>query len=203
MARFGFVPMTALALLFAPAAVCGGIALDPGRDLPEALFLWLWKLLLIVLFGGGALWLLLAALSRRVALRVDRDGVTLATPSFLRWWGNRADIAVPWRDIAAVVLFYQYVRWPARILYLGLQLHPSASAPAGAARAGSFEHWSLERFLPHVPVEASSVSRQVNGWRLDRRRLVAAVRTYAPDVPVIELDEQGSPRDLRLAYPEI
>jgi hypothetical protein len=35
--------MPVLALLFAPAEACGGIVADPGREVSEALFRWLWN----------------------------------------------------------------------------------------------------------------------------------------------------------------
>ena len=199
-ARFGLGFKTVLVLLFAAVAVAAAIALDPGREMPTALFLWLWKLLLLVLFGGGGLVLLVAGLSRRVALRVDREGITFGSPPRVFPWLGRS-VLVRWRDIRAVAVFHQYARWPARLMYVGLKLGPDASAPEGTPRAGSFLHRSYVRLIPHVPIDVSTVSRPVNGWRLSRRRLVAAVQAYAPGVPVIEIDEYGSGRMLSQPVP--
>jgi hypothetical protein len=66
-ARFGLGLKTVLVLLFAAVAVVGTAALDPGRAMPDALFRWLWKLLVFVLFGGWGRVLLVAGPSRRVA----------------------------------------------------------------------------------------------------------------------------------------
>jgi hypothetical protein len=194
-ARFGFGVKTVLVLLFAAVAVVGTAALDPGREMPDALFLWLWKILVFVLFGGGGLVLLLAGLSRRIALRVDREGVTLGSPPRLVPWTGPT-VSVPWRAIRTVALFHQYGRWPARMLFVGLELGPAASVPEGTPRPGSFMHRSYSGLIPHVPVEISTVSRPVNGWRLSRRRLVTAVSAFAPAVPVIEFDRDGSQRVL-------
>ena len=68
--------------------------------------------------------------------------------------------------------------------------------PEGTPREGSFLRRSYRRLIPHVPVEISTVSRPVNGWRLSRRRLVTAVSAFAPDIPVIEFDQDGSQRVL-------
>jgi hypothetical protein len=177
-------------------AVVGAVFIDPGRDLPGALFLWLWKLLMLGFFGGAGLMLLVAGLSRRVALRVDSEGVTLGSPPRLFPWMG-ASVLLPWRDIRAVALFHQYARWPARLRYVALKLDPDAPVPEGTPRAGSFLHRSFSSLIPHVPVEISRVSRPVSNWRLSRGRLVAAVKRYAPDVPVVEFDEDGAERVLR------
>ena len=108
-ARFGLGFKTVLLLLFAAVAVAAAIALDPGREMPTALFLWLWKLLLLGLFGGGGLVLLVAGLSRRVALRVDREGITLGSPPRVFPWLGRS-VLVRWDDIRAVAVFHQYAR---------------------------------------------------------------------------------------------
>ncbi|MBY8874554.1 hypothetical protein K7640_22255 [Micromonospora sp. PLK6-60] len=199
-ARHGLGPQTLAVVLFGAVSVAVGVYLE-GGGLPEALLLWPLKLILILLFGGGALVLLANALTRRVALRVEPDGISLLSPLTL-WPGRRApDIVAPWSDVAAVVLFHQYFRWPARLRYLGVRLREGIPAPARAPRPGSAGERTLRGLLPHVPVEVSGLSLAVNGWRLNRRRLVAAVRAYAPEVPVAEIDACGRIRDIRPDHP--
>jgi hypothetical protein len=65
--------------------------------------------------------LLIAGLSRRAALRVDREGITLGSPPRVFLWPGRS-VLVRWRDIRAIAVFHQYARWPAPMPVVGLEL---------------------------------------------------------------------------------
>jgi len=138
------------------------------------------RVLIFVFFGGGCALLLGIVCSRRVALRVDAQGITLGgVPPRYR----QKTVVVPWADIEKVVLWKQAVLAGQSMPYVGLVRRPDAPALAGPAGqqvargvAGAF----------HVPVSAEtlSASRGVNGWRLDKPRFVAAVKRFAPDVQI-------------------
>lgn len=132
-----------------------------------------------VLFGAGALMALLFMVDRRVALRVDAEGITLAggLPRY-----NANLLSVPWAEIRAVVLWKQHsaVNSP----YLGLKLHSDSATLRADSGRGRI---ALEYLAPHVPFEVARFSRPVNGWRLDRERLASSVAHFAPDVHIIDL----------------
>jgi len=138
------------------------------------------RVLILAFFGGGGALLLGIVCSRRLALRVDAQGITLGgVPPRYR----QKTVTVPWADIEKVVLWKQALSYGQSMPYVGLVRRPEAPALAGpkgqqVARgvAGVF----------HVPVSAEtlSASRAVNGWRLDKPRFVAAVKSFAPDVPL-------------------
>jgi len=147
------------------------------------------------LFGSMALLLLtmagrwaLPALTRQVALRVDRKGVTLGPEPFVptrRVW-------VPWHDIEAVVILWRtqglplpglYIALPDRRRHVGLRLRPEAVRPKGIPTPGTFRArlHKLMMFNEDWPAE---VVRTVRGWRLDEARLEAAVDAYTHNVKV-------------------
>ncbi|NNH69805.1 hypothetical protein HLB23_07985 [Nocardia uniformis] len=41
--------------------------------------------------------------------------------------------------------------------------------------------------IPHVPPTVVAASRPISGWKLDRERLAAAVRHYAPHVAIVDV----------------
>lgn len=86
---------------------------------------------------------------------------------------------VPWRSIAEVVLLPPHISAPSdlgtSVGAIGVRLRPDAPLPAGV------------RGIVREPGEAGPlVTRPVQGWSLDRTRLLAAVSAYAPGVPVVE-----------------
>lgn len=139
----------------------------------------------LVLFGGGLVLLLAGVLTRRVALRVDGDGVTLGGSPLRYRAGTQT---VPWAHIAAVVLWRQPLPYGSSMRWVGLQRHKGAPALAGRRSR------KAARAVAHtlIPVSGDTLlaSRAVNSWRLDTGRLAAAVAHFAPGVPVID-DETG------------
>lgn len=137
----------------------------------------------IVLFGGGMLVVLWGVLGRRVALRVDADGVTLGG-SPMRY--RATTTVVPWADIVAVVLWQQVLPAGTLMPYLGLQRRPGAAPLAGPpGRRGGTVPAGL---VPDLPADVLMSGRAVNGWRLDRRGLARAVAVFAPDAWVLDHD---------------
>ncbi|MCH0538655.1 hypothetical protein I3F58_03580 [Streptomyces sp. MUM 203J] len=164
-ARYGWDRRT-LGVVAVCAAFCSTVLL-PGA--PLALYL-----LVLPFFGGGGLFLACVALSRRVAFRVDESGVLLGgTPP-----RHRATTAhVPWDDIEAVVLWRQ--TGAAHMPYVGLARREDAPRLPGAGQGDRAR--ALSGFLvPDVPPDVVMASRAVNGWRLDKDRLAAAVAAFAP-----------------------
>ncbi|GAA5071513.1 hypothetical protein [Nocardia iowensis] len=138
---------------------------------------------LLLLFGGGGLAFLFTLLSGRVALRVDRDGITLG--GFPIWGYRRTTAFVPWAQITAVVLFEQRVPDGPPMPYIGL------ARREGAPRLPVIPGLGMTRvnahLIPHVPPDIVAASRPINGWGLDRAQLIESVTRNAPEVPVLDL----------------
>jgi hypothetical protein len=137
------------------------------------------RVLLVVFFGLGVVMALLFMVDRRVALRVDAKGITLAGGN-LRY--KALLLSVPWEEVDAVVLWRQHSA--ANLPYVGLQLRPDSPTlqqhQVVARRA-------MRTLAPHVPPEVALFSRPVNGWRLDKERLRSAVAHFAPSVEIKDL----------------
>ncbi|WP_282780966.1 MULTISPECIES: hypothetical protein [unclassified Nocardia] len=144
-------------------------------DMPVAL-----QVVTIVFFGGGGVLLAVGMASRKLALRVDEDGVTLGGNPLRR---RATTVFVSWSEIAAIVLFRQRLSHGATMRYIGVQRHaglpPLPSAAGRTAQAAS-------RLIPHVPPDVVAASRAISGWRLDEDRLIAALRHHAPHVRLID-----------------
>ncbi len=121
-----------------------------------------------------------AALTHREALRVDADGVTLGRAPF----PPSRSVTVPFRDIAAIVLFHR-TEGGARVPLMGLRLKPSGHRPPGVPTPGTVRH-ALYRFntgpLNPYPVD---VYRVVRNWRLDEARLRDTLDSYHAHVRVL------------------
>lgn len=134
------------------------------------------RILGLSLFGVGGLFMAYTSMSRKVAFRVDETGVLLG--------GNPArykstTIHVPWGDITGFVLWHQTVG-STHVPYVGVTRREGAPPlPGDGPRARA----ALNRLVP-VPADVALSSRAVNGWRLDRDRLVAAAAYFAPGIPV-------------------
>ncbi|WP_378738222.1 hypothetical protein [Nocardia brasiliensis] len=138
---------------------------------------------LLLLFGGGGLAFLFNMLSGRVALRVDQDGITLGGSPV---WGYRRTTAfVPWSQITAVVLFEQWVPHGPAMPYIGLARREGS--PGLAVIPGLGMTRVNAHLIPHVSPDIVAASRPVNGWRLDRGKLIESVTRNAPEVPVLDL----------------
>ncbi|MFC4114305.1 hypothetical protein [Nonomuraea zeae] len=137
------------------------------------------KILGLALFGAGGLsmaYMAYMASSRKVAFRVDETGVLLGG-SPIRYSATTAH--VPWEDITGFVLWRQAVPG-ASLPYVGVTRREGAPAlPGDGPKARAI----LEHLVP-VPADIAMSSRAVNGWRIDKDRLVAAVSHFAPDIPV-------------------
>lgn len=130
---------------------------------------------------GGAGW------KRLVALRVDGAGVLLGgAPA--RYRAQTA--CVPWADITSVVLWRQTMAGPP-MDYVGV--HRRAGAPPLPGMNSALSPEQTAKLAPHVEHELFLASRPVNLWRLDLERLRHAVRTFAPQVPVLGYEQQGAP----------
>ncbi len=137
--------------------------------------LWL-SIVIWVFFGGGGLFFLVSTLRGSLALRVDGQGVTLGGLPMRR----STAAFVPWADIEAVVLFEQPVPMTGPMPYVGIKRRAGTGRLPGAM--GSLS----KALIPHVDGDVVAASRPINGWRLDRERLTAAVSAHAPQVPILE-----------------
>ncbi|MFF2847287.1 hypothetical protein ACFVT5_13220 [Streptomyces sp. NPDC058001] len=132
----------------------------------------------LLLSAGGGLFMSYAAMSGKVAFRVDETGVLLGgNPA--RYQATTARI--PWRDIEAVVCWRQHTA--ASIPHVGLALRADAAPVPGATRS-RIGRATVRALVPHLPADVVAVSRPVSGWRLDRDRLAAAMAEFAPGVPM-------------------
>jgi hypothetical protein len=121
--------------------------------------------------------------SRRVALRVDSDGITLGmSPP----WPGRNRAFVPWSDITRIVLWRQ-TTGASSVGYIGVERPEGCSPLPGSARGPLLKKLIDEFISVHVPVQVAYDSRQISGWRLDHERLAAAVARFAPDVEIIDV----------------
>ncbi|ELP71062.1 hypothetical protein ACKI1I_40450 [Streptomyces turgidiscabies] len=166
-ARYGWDRKTIR--LVACCAAFTAVLFLPGMPLPA-------RILGLPLFGGGGLFMAYMTLSRKVAFRVDETGVLLG--------GNPARYKattthVPWDDITGLVLWRQTVGL-ASLPYVGVSRREGAPALPGD---GPKSRAVLESLAP-VPADTAMSSRAVNGWSLDKDRLITAVAHFAPGTPV-------------------
>jgi len=170
-ARYGLGGRTGMVIVGSAAFVVLGIVLP----MPLAV-----RIIDFALFGGGALVMLGAAASRRVAFGVDAEGITLGgTPPRYRS-GTRF---VPWADIERIVLWTQRLPpYGTTMRYVGVARRPDAP-PLGGPRTRAVARVTARALTP-VPGDILLASRAVNGWRLDVDRLAAAVQHFAPGVPI-------------------
>jgi hypothetical protein len=151
-------------------------------------------LVLCVVFGfGEGLVPLMAAFTRREAMRVDEEGVTLAcAPLMLTqhglWW-RTPTVKVFWHEIDAVVLFSLSSSGASLdVPFIGLGLRADAELPPGEPR--SLGLWRrLSRWMGQAsPPREVDLYRQILGWKPDEQRLREAVRLYCDGVRVMVRD---------------
>lgn len=173
-ARYGW-NRRSLGVLAGCAGFCAAVLLVP--DMPTALMA-----VTLGFFGSGALFTVIVASSRKVAFRVDETGVLLGgTP--LRYTATTAH--VPWEDIEALVLWRQRLPHHQTMPYVGLARREGAPVLPGPGQGPKAR--ALAGFVaPDVPLDVLMASRAVNGWRLDKERLTAAVTAFAPDVRIVD-----------------
>ncbi|MDX2544443.1 hypothetical protein ACOT81_28190 [Streptomyces sp. WI04-05B] len=155
--------------LVAFSAVFTVVLLLPGMPWPA-------RALGLPLFGGGGLFMAYVTMSRKVAFRVDGTGVLLGgSPARYR----ATTTHVPWEDITGFVLWRQLIG-VASMPHVGVTRREGAPAlPGDGPKARA-----VVEFLTPVPADTVMSSRAVNGWRLDKDRLLTAVAHFAPGIPV-------------------
>jgi len=179
-ARFGWNPRSGFVI------ICGALFVAIGIFIPMSTAL---RVVDFAFFGGGAILMLGVVCSRQLALRVDAQGVTLGgMPPRHR----SKTTFVPWADVEKVVLWEQTLPpYGQHMPWIGLVRRPGAPALA-AARGQRFARGVTTALALPVSPETLSTSRGVNGWRLDKQRLAAAIHRFAPGVPLV--DEWTRPR---------
>ncbi|MCT9007377.1 hypothetical protein [Streptomyces rhizosphaerihabitans] len=175
-ARFGWTARTVLMTLIGLAFF--GCAFLPNAPLLMAVSVGAFGLVGLLTFSVGAL-------SRKVALRVDENGVTLGGSPLPV--GYKTDV-VPWTDIISVVLWTQHVGRK-KMPYIGLQRKQGSPQLPGQPY-GPHRQRMYETLIPHVSPEIVHASRPVNLWNLDRARLESAVETFAPQVEVVDISHR-------------
>ena len=132
-----------------------------------------WLALSVLAFVTVTMPIATAAVTRRVAFRVDPLGVMLGGDP-MRWtrFGN-GSVFIPWTDVEKIVIY------PAGTgrQCVGILRHAGAPPlPQGNRPA---------RRCP-VPGVAEGATRQTVAWRLDRERLTVLVAAVAPGIPVVD-----------------
>lgn len=167
--RFGFTVSTVFVLLGSAGFVTLGLLPFGGTPRPAGIAA-------VIFFGACGLLCLWDLAQRRITLRVDAVGVTLGgRPLNYRKTTKR----LPWSDIRRVVLF----RVAGIIKHVGLEPWTGA----GVRTELSVSDQLNQLLAPQVPAAVIQHSIMVQGWRLDRDRLVAAVRDFAPSVEIVEV----------------
>lgn len=135
--------------------------------------------ILAVALGGGymLLWAVVG-LRHRLALQVDEHGVTLGTTQ--PWKSGSA--FVPWADIEAVVLWRQRAGRTS-VRYVGLLRRPGAPPLPGSVQSPALRSVNAALVPGHLSGDLVADSRPVNFWRLDKQRLAAAIKRFAPHIP--------------------
>jgi hypothetical protein len=141
------------------------------------------RVVTLVFFGGGALVVIAAIASRRVALRVDASGITLGgSPGRYR----STTRLFPWADVREVVLWRQPMPYGRSVRYVAVARRKGA--PPLAGRRGRRAGQVTARALTPVSGNTLLASRAANLWRLDADRMSAAVAHFAPGVRVVDHD---------------
>ncbi|MEV6928335.1 hypothetical protein AB0M46_28145 [Dactylosporangium sp. NPDC051485] len=117
-----------------------------------------------------------AALTRKVGLRVDEEGIRFGgRPPLYR----PAD-TVPWRAVSTIYLY--------RVRVAGLtQSYVGLQAPDGAPPLPQRVPANVVRMIYHVPSDAAAASYSADGFPLDPAAFAAAVARVAPSVQVVDL----------------
>jgi hypothetical protein len=96
------------------------------------------------------------------------------------------------------VLFHQHTGL-ASVPYVGLRPRPGVKTAQTTTFNPRSRLWPLNRGLfPGVPEELLLRSRPITGWHLDERRLLDAIAAFAPHVPALRLEQDGSARPLAI-----
>ncbi|MCX4989928.1 MULTISPECIES: hypothetical protein [unclassified Streptomyces] len=191
--RFGWTVKNALLVMFC-TGVAGLVLYLGDLTLPIVLCV-----AFFVLCGVG---LTAMSLSRKVALRIDAEGVTLGGSPLVRY--EAGIVFVPWDEIVALVRWEQNIRpggWkvPGQLSlrikapYLGIKRRRGlAPMPDSEKPWSTVNEIAAQVTAQQAPTGIAFTSRPVNAWRLKERELVAALEQYGP--PGVELkDLRGGP----------
>ena len=141
------------------------------------------RVVTLVFFGGGALVFIANIASRRVALRVDANGITLGgSPGRYR----SATRLIAWADIREVVLWCQPMPYGRSMRYVAVARRKGAAPLAGrrGRRAGQVTARTLT--LSAATRCWPAAQRTCGGWT--RIGMSAAVTHFAPGVRVVDHD---------------
>lgn len=141
------------------------------------------SILLMGLFGGGAILFLAIMIRGNLALRIDSEGVTLGSSPLRREVPGRT---VPWADIQAIVLFEQITYGPGRnnLSYVGIERRPGLEPLPGGPGARALR--TSQALIPGIPRDVLATSVPVNGWSLDKGSLTRAIELNAPHIPLVD-----------------
>lgn len=172
-ARFGWTPRD---LILLPASilfiVVGAVMVGDGQ---------LAGAFSCVLGGAYILLTMGAWLSRRVALAVTAEGITLG---LIPPWPASRSAFVPWSDVEAVVLWRQSLRWWQSVRYIGVVRRAGAPSLPGSAKSPMLRSMNKAVVPAGLAEGLIADSRQVSFWRLDKTRLAEAVNHFSPGVPI-------------------
>jgi hypothetical protein len=117
---------------------------------------------------------------RKVAFRVDQNGIKLGAVPDKLTVRRGATLFIPWTDVERIVIYPAHVahgKHHITMQCVGVQRH------AGAAPL----RWGNEQ-APGCPIPrvATWATRRITGWRLDRGRLAAVTSEVAPGVPILD-----------------
>jgi hypothetical protein len=150
-----------------------------GLTAPMSLAL---RVITVAFFGAGALVFTASIATRRVALRVDAQGVTLGgSPGRSR----SRDRLIPWAEVSEIVLWRAPMPYGRSMRYVGVARRKGAAQLAGR-RGRRASRATASALSLGVSGDTLLASRAVNLWHLNTDRLSAAVAHFAPGVRVID-----------------
>ncbi|MGV9408486.1 hypothetical protein ACWDOP_01120 [Nocardia sp. NPDC003693] len=165
--RHGFTAKTVLLLVGLAVLTLSSVLLSDGVG-----FL---TIAGIALFGSGFVMILLNSLSRKVAIRVDQDGITLGGPPLDY---QKQTQRVAWNDVAVVALWRDRTGIAGGLKIGVLRIsapHPETRAQKGMVSFASAITGAPDERLLHC-------TQSVDGWHLDTGALKSALRAFAPHV---------------------
>ena len=145
------------------------------------------RLAIGIMFGIAGLVFAATILGRRLAFRVDAQGITLGgapLPVVLH------DTVIPWTEVRAVVLWRQRLPYARSMPFIGIDRRDDAP-PLLDRRAQRATGLTARTLAPGIGTRLLSTSRAVNLWRLDESGLATAVALFGPGVPVIHHDPRS------------
>jgi hypothetical protein len=182
-----FVPLAiaiAAFFLFGVVLSVRRFSLERSSDVLETLVLVVMFVGSAVFFGGAGLSYLVAAVTGRLALRVDSSGVTLGR-AFL----PTSAVFVPWRDIEHIVRFAAS-NGAGTAQFIGVRLKPGAALPAGVPAPGSIMA-KLRRLNAGFTPWPADLFRNTRGWSLDDSLLSDMVRLHTSHVRIVWAGTRG------------